>query len=395
MISPSAARFAGVADRAAGSRGSSRAAGCGAVPRRQILPVTEKSRMRTGWLLVEEAVKVPMDDKRVLVTGGAGYVGSHTCKALAQAGFSPVVYDNLSTGNRWAVRWGPFEHGDILDVTRLHEVFRRYRPAAVMHFAAAALVGESMRKPGLYWRTNLTGSERLTEVCRLLDVSHLVFSSTCAVYGAASSVPIDENAPTLPINPYGHSKLAVERLLADCDAAHGLRYMALRYFNAAGADVDGELGEHRPVETHLVPLLLDSVLGIRPAVTVFGDDYPTPDGTAIRDYIHVADLATAHVNALLHLRAGGPSRIANLGTAAGHSVKSVIETVSRVTKRPVPHEIGARRPGDPPELVADSTFARDVLGLLPANLYGLDRIVETAWAWHMDHRAGFAPPLPE
>ncbi len=336
-----------------------------------------------------------MVDNCVLVTGGAGYVGSHTCKTLAKAGFSPIVYDNLSTGNRWAVRWGPFEYGDILDSARLHHVVKRYRPSAVMHFAAAALVGESVCEPGFYWRTNLAGTEHVTAMCRLYDIEHLVFSSTCAVYGTAATVPIDERAPTLPINPYGHSKLAAERLLADCAAAHGLRYVALRYFNAAGADPEGELGEDRPVETHLIPLLLDSVLGVRPPLRVLGNDYPTPDGTAIRDYIHVADLATAHVNALLYLRGGGQSLIANLGTSEGYSVKAVIEAAIRVTNRPVPYVIGLRRPGDPANLVADSTFARVVFKLLPPTLCGLDRIIETAWAWHAHYRPKSAQSLAE
>lgn len=328
-----------------------------------------------------------MASSTILVTGGAGYVGSHACKALAQAGYEPVVYDNLSSGNRWAVRWGPLEIGDLQDVHRLHQVVRRHKPVALMHFAGAALVGESVREPGLYWRSNLIGSHNLLEAARAHDVGHIVFSSTCAIYGSPDTVPIVEGTPKAPINPYGASKLAVERMLADYDAAHGLRYAALRYFNAAGADADGELGEHRPVETHLIPLALDAVLGTRPPLKILGSDYPTPDGTAIRDYIHVADLAQAHVNALRSLLDGAPSLAANLGTGEGHSVKAVVEAAARLTGRAVPHEMAPRRPGDPAELVADSRLARQQLKLLPGNLQGLERIVETAWAWHAEHRA--------
>lgn len=323
----------------------------------------------------------------VLVTGGAGYVGSHACKALAQAGFAPVAYDNLSTGNRWAVRWGPLEPGDILDPHTLHLAFKRHGPVAVLHFAGAALVGESVREPALYWRQNVAGTLNLVEACRVHDVPVLVFSSTCAIYGTPERVPIGEATPKAPINPYGASKLAVERLLADGAEAYGLRFAALRYFNAAGADPDGEIGEHRPVETHLIPLLLDAVLGLRPPLQVLGTDYPTPDGTAIRDYVHVADLAVAHVRALERLLAGGASIACNLGTGEGHSVRQVVEAAERVTGRPVPRREAPRRPGDPPALVADATRARRELALLPSNPMGLERILETAWAWHSNHRA--------
>ncbi len=322
----------------------------------------------------------------VLVTGGAGYVGSHACKALAAAGFTPVTYDNFSTGNRWAVRFGPLEPGDVLDLATLHLAFKRHRPVAVMHFAGAALVGESMREPALYWRQNLVGTLNLVEACRIHEVRAFVFSSTCAVYGTPERVPIDEDTPKAPINPYGASKLAVERLLADAAMAYGLRYAALRYFNAAGADPEGEIGEHRPVETHLVPLMLDAILGLRPPLQVLGTDYPTPDGTAIRDYVHVADLAVAHVRALEHLLADGGSLACNLGTGEGHSVRQVIEAAERVTGRPVPRIEAPRRPGDPPALVADARRALRELRLLPANPMGLERILETAWAWHAEHR---------
>ena len=324
----------------------------------------------------------------VIVTGGAGYIGSHACKALAQAGYLPVTYDNLSIGNRWAVRWGPLERGDILDAARLNEVFKAHRPVAVLHFAALALVGESMTAPSLYYRTNVTGAVNLLDACRVHDVPAFVFSSTCAVYGMPECLPITEDSPPRPINPYGASKLMVERILDDYGMAYGLRSMALRYFNAAGADPDGEIGEARDVETHLVPLALDAVLGRRPPLKVLGDDYPTPDGTAIRDYIHVSDLAEAHVRALEALLAGGASRKLNLGTGAGYSVRQVLETVESVTGRSVPCEMAPRRPGDPPELVAAADAARDLLGSGLTRRSDLVSIIETAWRWH---RVGARP----
>ena len=233
-------------------------------------------------------------EKAVLVTGGAGYIGSHACKALSQAGYLPVTYDNLVYGHEWAAKWGPLEQGDILDRARLEEVMNRYSPKAVMHFAAFAYVGESVTDPGKYYRNNVLGSLTLLEAMRGHDVRHLVFSSTCATYGIPDSLPIQENAPQNPINPYGASKLFVERMLKDFEAAHGISSIALRYFNAAGADPDNEIGESHDPETHLIPLVLDAASGRRSDVTIFGTDYPTPDGTCIRDYIHVSDLADAH-----------------------------------------------------------------------------------------------------
>jgi UDP-arabinose 4-epimerase len=321
-------------------------------------------------------------ERRVLVTGGAGYIGSHACKALAAAGYLPVAYDNLSIGNRWAVRWGPLERGDILDAARLHEAFRAHRPVAVMHFAALALVGESMAAPGLYYRTNVAGALALLDAALIHDVDAFVFSSTCAVYGTPERMPIAEDAPPRPINPYGASKLMVERILDDYDMAHGLRHVALRYFNAAGADPDGEIGESRDVETHLVPLALDAILGRRPPLKVFGGDYPTPDGTAIRDYIHVSDLAEAHVRALDALLAGAPSQKLNLGTGRGYSVREVLDAAARIAGRPAPHEIAPRRPGDPPELVADPRAAVAALGGGLTGRSDLGAIIETAWNWH-------------
>ncbi len=326
---------------------------------------------------------MPSSDRgNVLVTGGAGYIGSHACKALAAAGYTPVTYDNLSIGNRWAVRWGPLERGDILDAARLHEVMRAYQPVGVLHFAALALVGESMAQPGLYYRTNVTGAMTLLDACRIHDVAAFVFSSTCAIYGTPETMPIREDVPTRPINPYGASKLMVERVLEDYDMAHGLRHVALRYFNAAGADPDGEIGEARDIETHLVPLAMEALMGRAPPLTVLGNDYPTRDGTPVRDYIHVADLAVAHVRALGLLLDGAPSRKLNLGTGRGHSVREVLDACARVAGREVPHAIGPRRPGDPPELVADPAASLEILGADLLAHSRLDTIIDTAWAWH-------------
>lgn len=317
----------------------------------------------------------------VLVAGGAGYIGSHACKALARAGYTPICYDNLSTGNRWAVRWGPFEPGDIRDAGRLHEVIATHRPVGAMHFAALALVGESMRAPGLYYQVNVGGLVTMLDACRIHGVEAVVFSSTCAIYGAPPALPIDESAPRAPINPYGASKLAAERVLADFETAHGMRHMALRYFNAAGADPDGEIGERRDVETHLIPLAIDAAIGRRPPIKVMGVDYPTPDGTAIRDYIHVADLAEAHVRALDHLRAGGESRALNLGVGRGYSVREVLDAVGRAAGAPTPQTDAPRRAGDPPELVADPSAARALLGEDLTQRSSLETIVASAWRW--------------
>ncbi|MBM3560968.1 MAG: UDP-glucose 4-epimerase GalE, partial [Alphaproteobacteria bacterium] len=261
----------------------------------------------------------------VLVTGGAGYIGSHACKALAQAGWQPVAYDNLVYGHPWAVKWGPLERGDILDAARLDAVLAQYKPKAVMHFAAFAYVGESVVDPAKYYTNNIYGTQMLLDAARRAGIDRFVFSSTCATYGLPQRETLDEAHPQAPINPYGFTKLVVERMLADYRAAYGLRSIALRYFNAAGADPDGEIGESHDPETHLLPLLLGAGLGRRPAITVFGRDYATPDGTCIRDYIHVADLAAAHVAAVERLE-GEPLRPAyNLGTGNGHSVQQVID----------------------------------------------------------------------
>ena len=316
----------------------------------------------------------------ILVTGGAGYVGSHACKALRAAGHEPVAYDNLVRGHRAAVKWGPFEQGDITDRQALRTVLRRYRPAAVMHFAALAYAGESVTDPAAYYGTNLAGSLSLLEAMRTEGVRDIVFSSTCAVYGQCALSRIPETAPRQPVSPYGFTKLSIERMLADYDAAYGLRSIALRYFNAAGADPDGEIGEWHDPETHLIPLVLQAASGHRPHVDIYGDDYPTPDGSCVRDYIHVADLADAHVRALKLLLAQGGTPAMNLGTGQGHSVKQVVEAARQVTGRPIRAELRPRRPGDPPSAIADATLAMRVLGWQP-RFRSLDSMLETAWRW--------------
>ena len=317
----------------------------------------------------------------VLVTGGAGYIGSHTCKHLAASGHTPVVFDDLTQGHEWAVKWGPLERGSLSDPARLADVFAVHRVDAVIHFAASALVGESMSHPGKYFRNNTLGSFNLIEAMREAGVGILVFSSTCATYGNPVRVPIDEAHPQVPVNPYGESKLMVERMLRWYGESHGLRWMALRYFNAAGADPEGEIGEDHDPESHLIPLVIGGTLGTRPPVKVFGTDYPTPDGTAVRDYIHVVDLADAHLRAIERLGAGTSSQAINLGTGLGQSVQQVIDTVGRVSGRPVPFDRAPRRAGDPPELVADPSRARDVLGWTP-RYADLPSMVQHAWNWH-------------
>ena len=268
---------------------------------------------------------------RILVTGGAGYIGSHVCKTLATAGYLPVVYDNLVYGHPRAVRWGPLEQGDLLDRQRLDEVIARHRPEAVLHFAAYAYVGESVEDPDKYYRNNVAVSLTLLEAMRGHGIGKLVLSCTCATYGVPRTIPIPEHHLQAPINPYGASKLMVERMLRDFEHAYGLRSVALRYFNAAGADPDTEIGEDHDPETHLIPLVLDAALGKRPSITVFGDDYDTPDGTCIRDYIHVTDLADAHVLALEYLEDGGISTAYNLGNGRGFSVRELIDCARRIT----------------------------------------------------------------
>ncbi|WP_321473789.1 UDP-glucose 4-epimerase GalE [uncultured Paludibaculum sp.] len=321
---------------------------------------------------------------KILLTGGAGYVGSHAAKALSQAGHEVVVVDNLSRGHRWAVRGAPLEVADLTDEPALRRIFRAHQPEAVMHFAAFAYVGESMAEPGRYFRNNVEGSFTLLRVMLEHDVKDIVFSSTCATYGTPGTLPIREDAPQNPVNPYGESKKMVESALrwyADC---HGLRYAALRYFNAAGDDPDGEIGEcHRP-ETHLIPSIIETALGQRAALRIFGDDFPTPDGTCQRDYVHVCDLATAHLLALQRLRARGGTLQVNLGTGQAISVHQMVRMVEQVSGRRIPVHIAARRDGDPAALVADPSRAAEQLGWQPRHS-SLEEIVGTAWAWHSKH----------
>ncbi|MGY6214222.1 UDP-glucose 4-epimerase GalE [Methylolobus aquaticus] len=319
--------------------------------------------------------------KHILVTGGAGYIGSHTAKALSLSGYVPVTFDNMVYGHRWAVKWGPLIEGDLGDTAAIERVLKDYPIEGVIHFAAYAYVGESMTSPEKYFRNNAINTLHLLEAMKAAGVHDLVFSSTCATYGVPGEVPIPEDHPQRPINPYGESKLFIERVLHWHHLAHGLNYAALRYFNAAGADLDGEIGEAHDPETHLIPLAIESALGLRKGLEIYGTDYPTPDGTAVRDYIHVADLADAHVRALRHLASGGESLRANLGTGHGHSVREVISAVERVGGRPVPVRECPRRPGDPPELVAAPTRAGDVLHWTP-RFSDLDTIISSAWRWH-------------
>jgi UDP-arabinose 4-epimerase len=319
--------------------------------------------------------------KTVLVTGGAGYIGSHACKALAAAGYTPIAYDNLAYGHKAAVRWGPLVEADLADQKRLAATIERHEVAAVMHFAAFAYVGESMTKPALYFHNNVVNTLNLLDAMLAAEVRHIVFSSTCATYGDPDQVPITETEKQKPVNPYGESKLMIERCLHWYGEAYGMSHVALRYFNAAGADPDGEIGEEHDPETHLIPLVLQAALGRRARIEIFGTDYATPDGTAIRDYIHVTDLADAHVKALDYLLQGGASVALNLGTGHGHSVREVIAAAERVTGRRVPRAEAPRRAGDPPRLVADPRRANALLGWRPTRS-DLDTIVGTAWAWH-------------
>jgi UDP-arabinose 4-epimerase len=314
----------------------------------------------------------------VLVTGGAGYIGSHTCKALANAGFKPIVYDSLCRGNSWSVKWGPLEIGNLEDTDRLRDVLRKYRPIGVIHFAAFAYVGESVRYPLMYYRNNVGGTVALLQAMAAEGVNRLVFSSTCATYGTPLANPIREDMPQNPISPYGQSKLMVEQVLRDSSQDGSLSAVALRYFNAAGADADGDIGEAHDPETHLIPLALGAARGTAPRLTVFGIDHPTPDG--IRDYIHVTDLADAHVKAFAHTSDSLGFSAFNLGTGTGISIMEVIQAVREVTGCEVPHSLGSRRAGDPPALVADPSLAGDVLGW-SAQHSDLHNILKTSWNW--------------
>ena len=318
----------------------------------------------------------------ILVTGGAGYVGSHACKALAVAGHTPITYDSLVRGHRELVKWGPLELGDIHDRARLVQVMRAYRPAAVMHFASFIFVGESVSNPGLYEENIVGGTASLVAAMGEAGVKLIVVSSSAAVYGNPARVPIAENDPCRPVNPYGASKLQMEKLLTAAQESDGLAWVALRYFNACGADPDGETGEWHDPETHLIPRVLDVALGRDAAITINGDDYPTADGTCVRDYVHVTDLADAHVLAWRHAIGNGGGSVFNLGSNSGASVSEVVATARRVTGRKIPVERGPRRPGDPPALIADSSLARRMLGWTPQRS-DLASQIEDAWAWHL------------
>jgi UDP-glucose 4-epimerase len=317
----------------------------------------------------------------VLVTGGAGYIGAHCCKALSDAGYQPIVFDNLATGHADFVKWGPLVRGDVGDGAALGAVFAQLKPIAVMHFAAVSLVGESVSDPQKYYLNNVAGTIGLLQAMREADCMKLVFSSTGAVYGNAGSEPIREDAPKLPVNPYGASKLMIERILDDCRAAYGLNSVSLRYFNASGADPSGVIGEKRDVETHLIPRAMMALQGYCGDFAVFGDDYDTPDGTAVRDYVHVTDLAAAHLRALEALMGGAAGGVYNLGTGQGYSVKAILTAIEQETGRSMNVPLKPRRAGDPPVLVADPAAARSALGFRPVHS-DLPAIIRTAWAWH-------------
>jgi UDP-arabinose 4-epimerase len=330
---------------------------------------------------------------RVLVTGGAGYIGSHAAKALARAGFEPVVFDNFSAGHRWAIKWGPLVEADMSDHGALRQAIRRYGIVAAIHFAAHAYVGESVREPRKYFQNNITNSFNLIDALLDTGVEHIVFSSSCAVYGVPESLPISEDHPKLPANPYGESKLFIERALDWYGRAYDLRWAVLRYFNAAGADPEGELGEAHNPETHLLPIVMEAAAGKRDAVEIYGVDYPTPDGTCIRDYIHVSDLAEAHVLALQRLLSQAGSFAINLGTGRGVSVREIVGAVERVVGAAIDVRLAPRRPGDPGVLVADPSRASKLLNWFP-KLSALENIIGNAWKWHSRTVSSDVPQRP-
>ena len=317
----------------------------------------------------------------ILVTGGAGYIGSHCCKELHRRGHAPITLDNLVYGHRENVKWGPFYEGDIGDRPVLEEILKHHRVQAVMHFAAFAYVGESVTDPKKYYGNNLNGTISLLDALMTNGVKHFIFSSSCSTYGIPSRIPIDEKHPQQPISPYGKSKYMVEEILKDYSAAYPFDFMSLRYFNAAGADPEGETGEKHDPETHLIPLVLDVAKGRSQSIKVFGADYDTEDGSCIRDYIHVTDLADAHILALEKLVSGHKSDFINLGTGQGYSVLQVIDTASRITECKIPYEATTRRPGDPAVLIASNEKARQVLGWQP-RYPELETIISSAWSWH-------------
>lgn len=319
-------------------------------------------------------------ERVILVTGGAGYIGSHVVKELRRQGYRLLVYDNLSTGHRWAIRQDELIEGDLGDRGRIEEVLYKEKPLAVMHFAASSLVGESVERPEFYFRNNVINSLNLLEAMLAGEVKYFIFSSSAAVYGNPRQIPIAEDHPLTPVNPYGEGKVFVERALRWHEEAHGLRFISLRYFNAAGADPEGELGEDHSPETHLIPRILNVAMGKTPFIEIYGTDYDTPDGTCIRDYIHVADLVQAHILALEALLNGSASQVYNLGNQKGCSVKEVVDVARMVASHPIPVRESSRRQGDPPALVASSERIKKELGWQP-RYNDLKTIVETAWGW--------------
>ena len=317
---------------------------------------------------------------KVLVTGGAGYIGSHTCKELAKQGHIPIVYDNLSTGHREFVKWGDFIHGDIKDTQYLRNCLQKFKPDGIIHFAAYAYVGESVINPGKYFDNNVAGTLSLLSAMRDENIKNIVVSSTCAVYGQPDEIPISENCPTYPINPYGRTKLIMEQMLNDFKVAHGINWSALRYFNAAGCDEDCEIGEWHDPETHLIPRVIMAALGKIDELQVFGNDYPTPDGTCIRDYVHVQDLATAHILALKFLVDGKESCAFNLGTGFGFSVQEIINGLEKIIDKKIPFSVVKRRAGDPAKLIANPVKSNDILGW-KCKKSGLENILQTALNW--------------
>lgn len=334
--------------------------------------------------------------KVVLVTGGAGYIGSHACKELHRAGYSPVAFDNLVFGHEWAVKWGPLVRADLSDLKSIRRTLSEYSVEAVLHFAAFAYVGESMQNPLRYFQNNVANTINLLGAMREEGVDQMVFSSSCATYGVPRTDKIREDHPQAPVNPYGESKLMVEKILRWQTESHGLRSVILRYFNAAGADLEYEIGEDHTPETHLIPLAVKAAMGHAPALNVFGWDYPTRDGTCIRDYVHVADLASAHVKALQYLEAGEESTSVNLGTGQGNTVAEVISSVERISGRQVPRKRSPRRAGDPASLVADAGRARSILGWTPRHSE-LETMVLTAYEWEkrLTDRKSQASAAPE
>lgn len=322
----------------------------------------------------------------VLVTGGAGYIGSHTSKVLRESGYTPIVFDDLSTGNRWSVKWGPLVVGNLSQTESLEEVLRQYNVDAVIHFAASAYVGESMKNPEKYFFNNISNTLSLLSAMMSRGLTKFVYSSSCAVYGLPQFLPINEMHPKRPISPYGESKLIVERILQWYGELRGLSWASLRYFNAAGADPEGDIGEYHVPETHLIPLAIETALEKRACLEVYGIDYDTPDGTAVRDYVHVSDLAKAHILSLEHLLDGGNNISLNLGTGNGLSVGQILSVVERVSGRKIRVKNVERRIGDPPILIADANGAQEVLGWKPAFVTP-DKLIETAWRWHSSLRS--------